>query len=214
MPTPVVVADIARFLVKQTFSGVDLVNVIDMFVSPAGGASRADVLPQVAANIWDAWYDEIRTNQANEVTVTGIEYIDLDSPTGSTGEITGSTAHAAPFTGSNTDPAFPSYVAVRVKKSTGSARGSRAGSMFIAGTSELVSSDGAPNEIGAANVTIWNTDLAAFLDKVTNNPVTEDPDYNSFMVVVHKSSAGVFSASEVSSLSVVPKLTHQKRRKQ
>jgi hypothetical protein len=222
---PLIANDIARFTVNGTYGGRVVANILDMAVDVGGSLfTRADILRDQAEQIVSAWVDHINPRLVLNYVATSVSWLDLNSLNGSTGNTVVGFGTDMPDAGNSTAGPAPGNVALRVLRNTVAVRGQRQGRMYLAGMSENETGVGSPNNVEAANVTAWNTQLGLFLNAINQDSISNGLDYDSFLSVLHTRvnkvnpadpSTWVLvyeGASIVTSLSLDPTVGSQRRR--
>jgi hypothetical protein len=207
---------VARFAVNQAYGTIEVKNILDMHLDLSEGTTgdtREERCFDQAGRIINAWDDNLRVLQVNDLSCLSVSWLDLDSLTGSVGERASTTTNAWPATGALADAPSPSFSAIRVEKRTTAARGLRGGRMFMAGVNEGQTDVGGPNTIAAAALTSLNNGLAAFLAALGASTAVGAQGYFSELVVVHRPAIGAPSWSPVSALTALSIITHQVRRR-
>lgn len=178
--------DVCRFVVNQTLGGRDVVNILDYQIDTTGSTlSREDAIQQQAEIILQEWSDSFGGIQVEELGYESVSWVDLDSPTGSTGTVTeGSGAASWPATGESVGSPFSANVAILVHKNIVASRTTRNGRMYLAGLPEEITSVDNGNIVVPAEVTSINALLASFLGD-TNQSTPGPDEFQSAMVVVH-----------------------------
>lgn len=175
---------VVRFAINGTFAGTrPWTNIWDVDMLAPIGESRELACLAYANEIVPVWDGSIAQSISEQVVMTDITWVDLDSETGSTGAI--STTGGAGTEGDQTGPVLPANVAVLATKQAASARGSRNGRMYIPGLPE---SDADGLDISAGALATLNDRLDAFLTALTDpasvQPVAAQP------VVLHTRNIG------------------------
>lgn len=210
---------VARYTIHETYGARVVNNIIDMHITPnVITTSRAQAVKDQAELLLDAWSDNMLISQVNDVSASKVSWVDLDSATGSTGEVTTGRDEVWPQNGTGISDPMPGNVSVLYQKIlTGASRDRRNGRLYLVGTGEDSTAPTDPNNLTAATVTALNTRAANFLAQVTSEgggPL----DYVSKFVVVHiltRDSLGnplTGDSAEVVSFVVNPRLATQRRR--
>lgn len=207
----IVLPNICRYAIHATYSGREVVNIVDMHVEiNSGGPNRADAVHDVAGDVLNNWDDHIRAFVVPEYVAQSISWVDLDTANGSVGSRASTDDTTWPAAGGFTAPPMPGMVAMRVIKQTTGGRLARKGRMYLAGIDEGATADSAPNHIKAATVTAWNTRMADFLSGIKDSGINAVVDRKP--VVIHTPKAAAPSWTEVTGYTVDPLLGTQRRR--
>ena len=215
MADPLIVPDICRFLVKQVFRGIPLLNVIDIKITlpTVNPTDRADRCFDQAGRLLNAFDDKLRIHQVDDLTCQSVDWMDLDSVSGSVGSRSTTSANSWPATGASAAAPLPSFVALRLEKRTVAQRGQRAGRMFLCGINEVWTASANGQEIDPVTLASIQVDVEAFRTSLAASSASGGQGYDSKMVIVHKPKIGIASASDVTSLVALPTVTHQIRRR-
>lgn len=205
---PLVVGGVARYTVNQSMEAQEVANVIDVHIDTLTGDRDAHV-ESVARRILEAWSGSIRPDQWDELSCDSVSWVDLDSSTGTTGEVVTSGAITWPLVGGEAGAALPGGVAALVRKITTRARGQRNGRMYLGGLVEGFTEAGSPNQLTAAAIADLQPSLDSFLATVNSG----EAGYDATMCVVHQDpglQTGFFSP--ISALVLDPIVATQRRR--
>lgn len=215
----IVVNGVCRFTLHGTLAGEDVSNVVDMFIDTTGSSlDRNECIADQADVIWNEWVDRILPLQVDNLALQTVSWVDLDEVDGEIGSISGTGSNPSPQAGGDSGPPTPSNAAIYVRKTVTGARGSRAGSWYIPGVAESMTTDGAPNDLAAATVTSLQTAFNGLLTAINQNGPGFPGDYDSRLVVVHvteRDANGHPTEGEgrtVSALAVRQRLATQRRR--
>ena len=213
-----VVPDVCRFSLLQTYGERTVANVIDFQVDTTGSPlSREDAIADLASEIVDAWYDNIRALQSTEVQVNLCTWVDLDEADGSTGSSDGDD-HSTPYAGAGTGTPFPANVAVLVNKVTVSRRGQRQGRLYMVGGAESWTIAGDPNSIATTPLAAVQSGFDGLYDQLEGLHPVGLLEYEAHWAVTHvltRDAEGhplTGSYSTASSLAVQNRLATQRRR--
>lgn len=211
---PLVAPGVCRYTIESALESGVVVNILDMWIDDESlTGTREDAILDQAHIIFEQWADQVIPALVNDLTLNRVRWVDLNSLTGSTGEVTDGGAFTAPVAGGSSGDPLPANVSMLVTKvAPGGGRSTRSGRWYIAGLSEG-STDGANgNLIGSSLLTewagIWEDFLAA---------VNQDGSYDSRMVVVHTQTIGdadpvYLSKSIITDLAPQQLLATQRRR--
>ena len=217
---PLIAPGIARFTVNQSFAGQPVANILDVRIDTTGSLdSRLEACTECARDILSNWDDHIRISQADDLTCLSVSWVDMNSESGSTGEVTTGTGAVWPAVGGGGSAPFSANVAVLVTKvlETGT-RNRRNGRMYLCGGAETWTTAGAPNQVDAATRATLNANLATFVNDVNNGGDPFEAQW--FLGVTHTTNVGtpeepdiVFDGfSDLSAMVVQPLLATQRRR--
>lgn len=188
-----VVAEIVRFTLNGTYLGRPIANVIDMRVGGTGVTdTRSDQIGACANALLDAWASFICPRLSNSYSFTSLTWVDLDSDSGEVGEKSGTANNQLPKAGGRNSPGITGAVAMLVTKQTVSARGERAGRLFIPGLTED-NVDG--NIIEPSFLTTMNDDLSQFQEALTETAVLAQ--WQHAPVVIHTRNQGTPSNPDI-----------------
>lgn len=166
-----IVPFVCRFYVDFTLGGRPASVIVDATIADIDG-SRPVNIEKTARMILAAWHAGPRSRQSNQITCVGVSWLDLNSATGSTGQVTtgpGGTP-SWPADGGFDAVSMPSNVALRVDKLTLSRRGHRGGRMYVPGMPE--SDTDVPNTVAASRVTAWQAEFTEFFNAINGAVVT------------------------------------------
>lgn len=201
---PLIVNDVIEVAISGTQTGKAWTNVLHVrHDRPISSGNAGDV----AQEVLDAYVEELLPLMSELVTVTGAEYVDLDSAEGDTGSVTPSAGLTV--TGGDSAQPVPINTAVLVRKNTEGGRAARNGRMFLPGMAE-VNVDGA-GIIASVSRTAWQTAADAFLNTVNDGGIASPEQV---MVVVSRPtvSATPGTFNEVTSLNVSSLMATQRER--
>lgn len=213
---PIVAPNVARFTINGTFPdfGGTWALIWDASSITAEGEDRAANVEGYAKCVVDAT-GTLFSALSNQVTVTSVSWVDLDSLTGSTGEITLGWERQLPQTGGREVPTAAANTAVLVTKAGTFGRGTRTGRMYLPGPNETQI---AAADIVAAYQEDIQVDCNEFLFDLTDPPRLAPVSWTP--VVVHTRNAGtpqmpdiVYAGqSDVTQLIVQRRVATQRRR--
>lgn len=184
---PLVVPNVCRFSVVQSFEGEPVVNIVDMQVDTTGTPqSRADAIYEIAGDILNNWDDHILEYQTDNLTALRVDYMDLNSLDGVTGSRSTTSDKTWPAAGPTVASSFPGMVALRVDKVVGGNRQTRNGRMYLAGITESATEDSPANQFSATFVSNMQGVIDDFLEGINDYEGSEFPlDRQQRLVVVH-----------------------------
>lgn len=211
---------ITRFSVVGIFAGEPVVNVLDMQIDTTGGTvSRDDAIFAVAGDILNNWTDHMLPLIGDNYSAQSVDWVDLDSSSGSTGSRSATSAETWPMPGAATSADMPGNVALLVRKNIAGGRGRRNGRMYLVGVPEGANTDTSPNNVQTTLRASMDTALASFLGGIND---AEGPTIGvqRQLVVVHtqQTSAGpppviaYNGYTPVDSLTTADKFATQRRR--
>jgi len=219
-----VVPDVCRFAINQSLDGRAVVNVLDMQIDTTGSTlSRNEAIEQQAEIIATNWVGDVFPYIVNDVVLNSVTFVDLNTPTGVTGEVVTTETGTLPQAAAGTASPLPSNAAVLVTKQVSSARGRRNGRMFVAGIGEDRTTTTNGNELDPTNQADLNSAFSAFLSGINQND-TSIYGFESGLVVVHVLTRGTPSQpglpgppltggyNVVTALAVQKRLATQRRR--
>lgn len=199
-----VAPQVIRCTIEGTYLGAPMANVIDvvMMLTPD---NRQDGCVEAAQAVLKAWHEEILPVMHGQYIADRVRFVDLDSPTGPTGEVTQSGAISWPYPGNLGGLPYSGAIATLVTKaSSQTARGTRSGRMFLPPPGEA---DVAGNTIDPAYLAALNVALGDFLE----NLLDDDPVAVA-MVVPHVIAGEYVGRSGVGQLSARSRVSTQRRR--
>jgi len=207
---------VARFTLNGTNAGSNTwANIWDARMLGDVAADRAEACSIYAQLIIDVWSYSISSSQTDDVTLTSVSWVDLDSAEGSTGSQSLGFAELPPYVGAQSGAGSPLQVSVLAIKGGSSQRGSRNGRMFIPGIPEA---DADEANMASGPLGVLNDRLETFLFALTDP--SDIPDFSVLPCVVHTRNVGTpqnpeieyVSNSVITSLQAVPRLATQRRR--
>jgi hypothetical protein len=210
----IIASGICRYAVNASYSGHDVVNIVDMKIDTTGTIQpRDEAVHDQAGRILNAWSDGVIAHSVDKYTAQSVSWIDLDSLDGSTGERSTTDAETWPQSGTIGGAGAPGNVAIRVNKNTTARRGQRQGRMYLCGMAESLTTEGLPNELAEGSLAGFNTMLQALLEAFNNEAQPQDVlIYDSEMVVVHTKDGAFVDSSDVTSLTIDQYTASQVRR--
>lgn len=211
---PLVVPDVCRFTVNQTFEGQPVANIIDMQIDTTGSSTtRTDAIFNIAGDILNNWTDHVLQFQSNNLTAVDVSWVDLNTLTGSTGARSTTSDNSWPQAGPGAQSAFPGMVALRVDKQVVGNRQARNGRMYLCGMSEDLTADSPANEWAPSTISSYQAEINEFLDGINDQDIGGIPiDIQRQLVVVHTVNGVGTGYSEVSNLLVRSRVASQVRR--
>lgn len=214
---PFIVPGVARFSLNGSYFGRNTANIIDMRIDTTGTTTdRADAVEDQAQILINQWYADLRPRLSDAFTLRNVSWVDLDEADGTTGVATAGSSISLPQAGSLSSNRMAGNVAILVRKATTSARGQRAGRMYIGGITEDQTDTVNGNNLAAAWVTNWTSSLNSFKSNIEQEDALDA--FQSNMVVVHITSRdsdgnpATGDATDVSALQVQSLLATQRRR--
>lgn len=209
---PIVAPRICRFTVNQEMGGQQIANVLDLYVDENDVITdRTDACRWTAQDILNNWTDHILPAQVDNLSATSVDWLDLNSLSGSRGSVASTEDNVWPQEGGNTsDAAMPNVIALRVDKETTGGRGTKRGRMYIAGIAESGTASDDVTDWSALTVSSMQERLDDFYNGITDeNPFAI---FQSRLVVVH-TVGGVYSGnSTVNGMTVRAPIGTQVRR--
>lgn len=207
---PITVPDVCRFSIVGTLDGQECINTLDCLITPdlPLPGPRDPELFAVAGDILDNWTDHILPLLQPEYVAQEVRWVDLDSPSGTTGSRTSTSAETWPQPGTQSGFCMPNMVAIRVRKGITGRRDVRAGSLFVGGVSEGYTLDGTPNILDPAAVSALNEAFEDFKDGVQGIVA----NYTRQFVVVHTRDGEYNGISHLTQFQVQRQLGTMRRR--
>lgn len=212
---PLVVTEVCRFTLNQSFLGNLVCNVLDMHINIDGsiGVTRQQAIEDQAEILAKQWSTDVMPDLVSALRLESVSWVDLDNATGSVGSFAGSAGAPLPHVGGVDNAPASSNVSILVRKQTSSARGSKQGRIFVCGLPEAYTTQANPNNIDGGFLATLQEDFDAFLGNINQDASAEPPAYDSELVVVHKVPiVGEGTGSDVSALRVDSRLATQRRR--
>lgn len=203
--------NVARFSVVGRLNGQEIINIVDVtFDGLIGPADRESGCFEIAGDILNNWDDHILSALVNDYTAEEVRWVDLDSPDGSTGARSTTSAETWPKQGSNAASPLPNNVTIRCRKNLqGSTRSTRRGEMRLAGADEgWTGPDGIT--LTPAVVSDLNGRLEDFKDGI--NGTGGSPVYTRNICQVHTVDGAWTATSILSTYEVIPVVGTQRRR--
>lgn len=211
---PLVAGGVCRYAMNGSYSGQEVVNILDMHLdSEAGSGGRDGPCFDQAGILINQWSGDVMAHLSSGYTFESVSWIDLDSDEGSVGERTTTDTVSLPVSGAGSWEAHPGNVALRINKNTVARRGQRQGRMYLVGYAEAGTSQAQPNMVTPSTLASLATTLESFLDNINQEEGVLSPDeYTSELVVVHTKLGQFTNFSVVDSLTADPYLGSQVRR--
>jgi len=222
-----IVPGVAQYTINGSYGGRKVANVVHMKIDTTGSViDRTNAVNAMAGIVLNEWTDHLLPKQAAAYTAESVSFVDLDSADGSVGSRTQTAEQTWPKPGTGGTLPFPGNVALLVRKNLNGQRGVRKGRMYICGIQEADTVSPAQNELVAAAVTSWQTNMTNWFGSM--NQTDQGPlGYNARLCIAHiltreppsnpnkpwipgNPLTGV--AIEVTSLSVDKTLATQRRR--
>lgn len=215
---PIIAPNVTRFTVSGTYSGQPVANVLDYerVIVSGGPIDVAEWNTVQAGRIAQAYVDNFGGRLSNQLTWEQVDWVDLSSLNGDVGTSVGGTT-AFPASGASGTSAMPGNVAIRLRKGASGQRGSRPGSLYLAGVLEA-ETGASPNVLSTGNVDAWTTAGEQFLVDTTSEFSVDNGTYSANMVIVRtrRPSPGadpVFvESSTVIALTAQSRVASQRRR--
>jgi hypothetical protein len=180
-----VVPGVCRFTINQTYGGRNVANVIDMDIDSESPSTREECIEDQADVLWNQWCDDILPNMTDGIGIASVTWVDLDTSSGSVGEVTTTGSNPAPQTGGATGTGWGPAMAVLVRKVITQGRGRKNGRMYLTGYNESLTQDGDPGALEASSVPILQGDVDAFKGNIEQDTGVDPPFYSSHWVVTH-----------------------------
>lgn len=210
---PLVAPGVCRFSSYGTIFDRPWACIIDMHIDSQDGSERPGYIADQAEVINNEWIDHLRPRFSSDWRLLGTKFVDLNSLTGVTGDVTTATApRTMPSVGAGVANGVPPNTALLVKKMAAGGRSARNGRWYLAGITET---QVAGNNITASELSPYQTGLNDFrsgINQSGKNPPPLTGTYDSELVVVH-TTAGVFTSfTPVTSLQAQARPASQRRR--
>lgn len=113
---PITVDAVGRFTIVGTFTGEDCMNVLDVQFNTDTGQSREEAAGDIAGDLLNQWNDHILPLLSANYTALEVRWVDLDSPTGSTGSRSSTDASTWPAAGAVEAETLPNNVYIKIAK--------------------------------------------------------------------------------------------------
>lgn len=174
------VPEVARFtIIGHWTNGHAMDCVFDYQIDVSGGPSeRADVIATQAGNLVSKWQELMMPNFADNYTVDGVHFVDLDSEDGSTGDVGVDPGEAS--SGGVVNASITPNVSLLVKKVIIGSRGTRSGRFYCPPTLESTIDEN--GVIDGAFLTPFQANCDTFLEETK---VSIESLEVTRMVVVH-----------------------------
>lgn len=220
----IIATGVVRYSLNGTYAGRPWTNIVDaLVVESLGGGTRAECLEDLGKRLIDSWVANVLENVVSQVSFTDLQWLDLDSESGSTGTLTAGTVSVLPQAGTAAGDGMAGNVAYRVNRNIVATRGKRKGRLYLVGVSEADTAAGSPNQISTAKRDAMNADLAILRTDMIQDPGVNPLAYGSHMVVLHTEGAEnpdpppaiiltATGTSEITSLTTDLTLATQRRR--
>lgn len=207
----IIAPNVTRFSVVGSFAGQPVVNTIDMnrIIVTGGPIDVPEWNVNRALLIATAYNQNFAGRLSNQMLWDRVDWIDLGSIDGDVGS-GGLGGGGFPSQGAASTSAFPANVSIRLRKVASGQRGSRPGSMYLAGGLEAETSTN-PNELTSSNITAWNTDSAAFLADICADSTFDWGTATARMVIVRTRRPNPEAQPEFVGMSPVQELLVQSR---
>lgn len=188
-----VVPQVVRYSFSGTYGEATWANVMDFRVDEEALSDRAIEIENVAGVLEDAWKGFLVPLLVDDLVLTSISWVDLDSADGSTGSI-GISGGA----GNDTTPPTSAQVSVLIRKNTTGGRSSRPGRWYLPGIPEAgVGITGVDSGYRTALQTALNNWQAALTGPVSQGSQIEP-------VVVHTRNTGTEQNPNIVYVSTTP----------
>lgn len=182
---PFIVNGVCQYTVNGLMGTRPMANVLHVFIDTTGTTTgRPSAVQGFAEVVLNTWHTRVLPLVSNQYFAQSVSWVDLDSPTGSVGSISASTAHTWPVAGSNIQPPTPTNVAVLVTKLVTAQRGARKGRMFIGGICEDLTDTTTANQIRTTNMVTWQAAFTGFKNDL-NLSAGGPFSYDTHQVVPH-----------------------------
>lgn len=180
-----------RFALNGTIFGTrPWTNIWDVDILGDISNPRDEIAVAYAATIYDVWEGSIGLSVSEDVVLTDIGYVDLDSELGTSGNVP--PPGGEPVAGAQTGEPSPANVSVLVTKQTASVRGDRNGRMYVPGLPEA---DAGGLDLTGGALDVFADRCEAFLTNLTNpveiSPAVAQP------VVIHTRNIGTPTAPNI-----------------
>lgn len=216
MPRPLVIPDVVRMSILGRWSGArPVVTVLHYDIgNTAEGVSRRDAIDQAVADVIQNWQSQVMAFLANNYSIEGLAWVDLNSEDGATGIEPPNSGEN--LTGIGTGTTLPPNAAILVTKNQEGGRGTKSGRMYLPPLSEAYYDEqGLLVEPG--QLTFQQGKMDTFLANITQAQPPDD--YDGHLVVPHvplapddEVTAWNGTSSHVTSLTVQQLLATQRRR--
>lgn len=206
-----IVPGVCRFSLQGFYIDRPWVNILDMQLDTTGSTvNRAEFAYETAGNILNAWVDHLAYVYHESAVLNSVDWVDLDSASGSTGSRIATSEHTLPDAGTAEGDPASGAVAALVTKATNSGRGQRNGRFYKVGMAEPMI---AGQNIHPTSLPTHQDRFDAFFEAINADP---GPilDGQRQLVVVHTTgespTTGTYSVVEA--LVVQERLATQRRR--
>lgn len=125
-------AGICRYTCNGTYLGAPVATIVDMLVNPVvAGPGRDEQVADIAEVVLDRWANRLMPLMKGQYSFNSVSWVDLNTVSGSTGEITSTDATTLPVLGEIGGAPYSGAVAILVDKNTVARRGQKSGRMFL-----------------------------------------------------------------------------------
>lgn len=201
---PIILSGEVRYAVHGKILGSPWTNIWDFQLNPVG--ARNDAIQTKARLMLDVYADHIMPSVSSAMTVDSCSWVDLDSATGSTGEVTDTSAHDFPLAGAVVGDTVPANAAVLVIKHTQAGRKFRDGRLYLCGITETQTSG---NSLGTGAHSALQAKFNQIYS-IVNQPLA-DGSLSSWGVVSISPGSAAFH-NTITSVGVEALLATQRRR--
>lgn len=216
-PVHILAPTIVRYTFKHVLaSGPKCDNVVDISIDASDLLDRDGVVDDLNSHVMGWWQDSLLQVYSSLTTITGANWIDLDSVTGRTGTLGPAAGH--PTHGAQNGPFTPPNNAYLLHKAGTSARGRKPGRMYLGDVAESLVDD--RGNVSAGQITSVNAKAEQFRSTIRSyNPPAEPGNHPAAWRVVHvhkvdklDPSTWTWSSSDVNSATCDPLVASQRRR--
>lgn len=152
--------NVVRFTVVGEYQGQDMMNVFDIELEDVSGSitPRNERIFGLAGDLLNQWDDHILPLLVTAYRALEVRWVDLDSPTGTTGSRSSTDASTWPANGGNPGAGLPGNVYAKViKQLQGKNRQERNGLTRLGGIAEAATTTDNPNSLTALSITETNS---------------------------------------------------------
>lgn len=207
---------VVRFSLNGTAAGeVTWANIWDVWMGGVADADRPARCQTYAGLLMEWWESNIALSLTDDIILTSVAWVDLDSADGSTGLVTDGPNTSPPYTGALAQIPSPVNSAMLVTKVGASQRGSRNGRMYLLGFPEVEAGN---TTLGTSYAEVLQERLDTFLSQTTDP--AEIPEEGINPCIVHTRNEGtpenpniVYAGmSFITGLTLQTRLATQRRR--
>lgn len=205
---PITIPNVCRFTVVGTAGTYAHDNIVDINYVLETGADKSVVLEALAELVATRWQTDILPNLGNQVTITGVKFVDLNSADGPTGE--GDTNPSLDTEGGIGGGQMPANTTFLIKKRISATRDVRPGRWYLSGVAEGTVDDTGNVNLSSAQATDLRDGAVTFVETIfSGGPIAIDGLESSVVVVGHPRQ---HNFSYITGMILDPRIATQRRR--